>query len=62
MNGKAFLQEMGLSSQKVVSMSIAPQNSSRALRELEMERDMSSLNADVQSAIYLHQRGVPVAQ
>jgi hypothetical protein len=59
MNGKVFFRELGLPSQKVVPQSAAPSNSSRALRELEMER---AISVDVQSAIYLHQRGVPVAQ
>lgn len=51
----------GLPSQIVVPMSKAPEGSAREQRDLEMMREMSSLNADVLSAIYLGQRGIQVA-
>jgi hypothetical protein len=61
MNGKVFRQEMGLPSQVTVSMSNTPMDSSRGLRDWELEKDFHSLESDVSSVIYLAKRGLPVA-
>ena len=48
-------------SQKIVSTSIAPINSSRRIGELEMEKDKLSLQADIKSVLYLKSRGIQIA-
>jgi len=60
MNANMFF-EMGLNPKVVVSISNAPVDSARGQMELEMLRDINSLNADVQSVIYSQQRGLLVA-
>jgi hypothetical protein len=53
--------DMGLGPKIVVSQSNAPMDSSRGLRDLELERDFLSLKSDVASAIYLAKRRLPIA-
>lgn len=63
MMNRGFIEVMGrtISSQKIVPQSKAPVNTSRGVWDLELEKDKNCLNADIQSVIYLHQRGVLIA-
>jgi hypothetical protein len=52
---------MGLPSQIVKPCVNAPEGSAREQMELEKERDYHGLCMDIQSVLYLHQRGIRVA-
>lgn len=62
MNGKLFLQQMGLSSQRFVPMSKPAVNSSHGVGELEIEKDYLSLQADIKAVLYMDERGIHVAE
>lgn len=64
MNGKTgFIKVAGhiVPSQRVEKISNAPADTSRAWVQLEEQKELSALSADVASAIYAAQRGLLVA-
>lgn len=60
MNGKMDFHEMGLPSQITAQRIEPPVSSARGLRDLEYQKGMNSLGADILSAILLAKKGWPV--